>query len=261
MSKPEIRFDDGAAYEEMLGAWSRLVGNVFLDWLQPLPGLHWADIGCGNGAFSHLIFERYAPKHLSGVDPSEAQLAYALNRLPADCTTMIRGSATELPFDDNSFDAVTMALVIFFVPDDAKAVAEMARVAKPGASVSTYGWDILGGGLPMEPINRELPAVGVAPLMPPNPDAASMKNLRNLWEGAGLKDIETKTITVRRSFSDFNDYWTNCSRGPGSGLMESLSQDQVTDLKARVLAKVPRDANDDLIFEARANAIKGVVAA
>jgi SAM-dependent methyltransferase len=261
MSKPEIRFDDGAAYEDMMGAWSRLVGHVFLDWLRPLPGLRWADIGCGNGAFSDLIFERCAPSHLSGVDPSEAQLTYALKRLPDGLATMIRGGATELPFDDHSFDAVTMALVIFFIPDDAKAVAEMVRVAKPGASVSTYGWDILGGGLPVEPINKELPAIGSTPPMPPNPDAASLDNLRRLWDGAGLTDIETKVITVRRSFSGFDDYWTNCLSGPGAGLMKSLTQDQVVDLKSRVLAAFPKDANGDLIFEARANAIKGVVAA
>lgn len=261
MSKPEIRFDDGAAYEEMMGTWSRLVGNVFLDWLNPAPGLRWADVGCGNGAFSHLIFDRYAPKHLSGVDPSEAQLAYASKRLPEGFATFIRGDATKLPFDDHAFDAVTMALVIFFIPDDAKAVAEMVRVAKPGASVSTYGWDILGGGLPIELINRELPAFGVTPPLPPNPDAASLKNLRKLWEGAGLKDIETTTITVSRSFKDFNDYWTNCARGPASKVMDSLTQDQVVDLKSRVQANIPKDANGDLIFEARANAIKGIAPA
>ena len=31
----EIRFDDGAAYEQMMGIWSRIAGNVFLDWLAP----------------------------------------------------------------------------------------------------------------------------------------------------------------------------------------------------------------------------------
>lgn len=258
MSEPQIRFDDGAAYEEMMGAWSRLVGSAFLDWLRPDVGLHWADIGCGNGAFSDLIFERCAPSHLSGVDPSEAQLAYAAKRLPEAKATLLRGDATALPFDDNTFDAVTMALVIFFIPDDAKAVAEMARVARPGASVSTYGWDILGGGLPMQPIYTELSAVGGAPQLPPNPDAASLRNLQTLWEAAGLRDIETTTMTVRRPFSSFDEYWTNSLRGPGSRLLQSLTPDQVEELKSRVRANVRKDAKGDLIFEAQANAIKGV---
>ena len=35
MSEHQIRFDDGAAYERMMGTWSRLAGDVFLDWLNP----------------------------------------------------------------------------------------------------------------------------------------------------------------------------------------------------------------------------------
>ena len=38
MSTPDIRFDDGAAYEDFMGTWSRLAGDVFLDWLNPAPG-------------------------------------------------------------------------------------------------------------------------------------------------------------------------------------------------------------------------------
>jgi hypothetical protein len=37
MAEPQIRFDDGAAYERMMGVWSRLAGEVFLDWLAPRP--------------------------------------------------------------------------------------------------------------------------------------------------------------------------------------------------------------------------------
>jgi len=49
-----------AAYERMMGTWSRLVGSIFLDWLAPQPGLKWLDLGCGNGAFTEMIVERCA---------------------------------------------------------------------------------------------------------------------------------------------------------------------------------------------------------
>ena len=53
MAVSEIRFDDGASYERYMGTWSRLVGDIFLTWLAPGPGLRWIDIGCGNGTFTN----------------------------------------------------------------------------------------------------------------------------------------------------------------------------------------------------------------
>ena len=53
-----------------------------------------------------------------------------------------------LPFGDDSFDAAVMALVLFFVPEPAQGVAEMARVVRPGGLVAAYLWDFGGGGFP-----------------------------------------------------------------------------------------------------------------
>jgi trans-aconitate methyltransferase len=72
MVEPKIRFDDGAAYEEMMGVWSRFAGEIFLGWLSPPSGLRWIDIGCGNGAFTELLVERCSPVEVQGIDPSEA---------------------------------------------------------------------------------------------------------------------------------------------------------------------------------------------
>src|SRR5256714_8430129 len=80
MPTTEIRFDDGAAYERYMGTWSQLAGQAFLDWLEPKPGGRWLDIGCGNGAFTEMIVRRCAPSAVHGIDPSEAQLAYARTR-------------------------------------------------------------------------------------------------------------------------------------------------------------------------------------
>jgi len=52
-----IRFDDGIAYERMMGIWSCLVGDVFLDWLAPVDGQSWIDVGCGNGAITELLMQ------------------------------------------------------------------------------------------------------------------------------------------------------------------------------------------------------------
>ena len=80
MIQQPIRFDDGAAYERMMGALSQLVGQVFLDWLSSPTGQRWIDVGCGNGTFTEQLIQRCAPAEAQGIDPSEAQLAFARTR-------------------------------------------------------------------------------------------------------------------------------------------------------------------------------------
>lgn len=152
MTEHQIRFEDGAGYERMMGVWSRIAGEVFLDWLDPEPGLRWVDVGCGNGAFTELLVERCVPAEIQGIDPSDAQLSFARGRPAGRMATFQKGDAMALPFADHCFDAAVMALVIFFVPEPAKGVAEMARVVRPGGVVAAYAWDVEGGGLPAAPI-------------------------------------------------------------------------------------------------------------
>ena len=68
-----------------------------------------------------------------------------------------------LPFSNDSFDVAVMALVIFFVPDPTKGVAEMARVVRPGGQVAAYVWDVIGGKGTAAPIQSELLAMGYPP--------------------------------------------------------------------------------------------------
>src|SRR6202171_290305 len=170
MAEHQIRFDDGAAYERMMGAWSRLAGEIFLDWIAPRPGLRWIDVGCGNGAFTELIVERCAPAEIQGIDPSDGQLAFARGRPTTRIGQFRQGDAMELPFPSHRFDAAVMALVIFFVPDPHKGVAEMVRVVSPGGTVAAYAWDMPGGGFPLQPIQTEMFAMGFPPARPPRAD-------------------------------------------------------------------------------------------
>ena len=202
-----IRFDDGAVYERAMGVWSRLAGSVFLDWLDCPPGLRWLDVGCGNGAFTELLLERCAPE-TQGIDPAPAQVAYAQTRPGAQAAQFRHGDALALPFDDDHFDAAVMALVIFFVPDPAAGVAEMARVVRPGGLVSAYVWDALEGGLPFESLREEMQALGVSPAMPPSVEASRRDVLRGLWVDGGLELVEAREIAVERTSRDFQDFWT-----------------------------------------------------
>jgi ubiquinone/menaquinone biosynthesis C-methylase UbiE len=260
MAEQKIRFDDGAAYERMMGTWSRLTGAIFLDWLAPRSGLRWIDVGCGNGAFTELLVERCAPAEVQGIDPSEGQLAFARARPAARVAEFRQGDAMALPFSEDRFDAAVMALVIFFVPDPAKSVAEMARVVGPGGTVAAYAWDVLGGGFPLEPIQAEMRALGVTPMLPPSSGASRMEALRDLWTGAGLDAVETREITVQRTFADFDDFWTTTLLGSSVGpTVAAMAPADVELLKTRVRARLPADAAGRITYDARANAIKGRV--
>jgi hypothetical protein len=153
-----------------------------------------------------------------------------------------------------------MALVIFFVPEPAKGVAEMARVVSPGGTVAAYAWDITGGGFPLEPIRAEMRGMGMTPMNPPSVDAARMDALRTLWTGAGIRDVETREISVRRTFADFDDFWTSSLVGPAIGpTIAAMPASDAELLKARVRARVPADASGRITYGARANAVKGRV--
>jgi ubiquinone/menaquinone biosynthesis C-methylase UbiE len=259
MAEGQFRFDDGAAYERHMGVWSRLAGKVFLDWLAPQPSLRWVDIGCGNGAFSELIVERCAPAELQGIDPSEGQLAFARTRPAARLAQFRQGDAMALPFPDASFDVAVMALVIFFVPDPAKGLSEMARVVRPGGTIATYAWDLAGGGFPLEPILAELRAMNIPPMQPPSPDASRTENLRSLWTHAGATDIQTRVIKVQRTFASFDEFWSIAMTSNFRTVIDKMTASDAEGLKSRVRDRFSPDSAGRITGAAHANAIKGRV--
>lgn len=258
MAERAIRFDDGATYEQTVGIWSRLVGVDFLAWIEPSPGLRWLDVGCGTGVFTELLVERCTPAEVHGIDPSEPQLAYARAR-PVGRTALFQaGDAMALPYGADRFDAAVMALVIFFVPDPARSIAEMARVVRPGGTVAAYAWDIAGGGSAVEPVMIELSAIGIAPPRPPNHAAARIEALQQLWAGAGLEATATRQFTVQRTFADFAAYWAFASMANTvAAVLKTMSDSEIERLKLGVQSRLPTDASGRIVQTARANAIKG----
>jgi len=258
MTEQQIRFDDGASYERMMGVWSKLAGTVFLDWMKPATGSRWVDVGCGNGAFTELIFSRFAPSTVDGIDPSEAQLEFARARPGTRAAKFQLGDAMALPFAEDSFDVAVVALVIFSVPDLAKGVAEMVRVVRPGGQVAAYVWDVMGGKATAAPIQSEMVAMGYAPPRQPSMEASRIESLRELWAAAGLEAIETTEIDVRRTFDNFDDFWTTTLLipilRPTFAAMPSKDREI---LKIRVRERLPADAAGRITHEARANAVKG----
>jgi ubiquinone/menaquinone biosynthesis C-methylase UbiE len=254
----QIRFDDGEAYEDFMGKWSRLAGHAFLDWLSPARGLRWVDVGCGNGAFTELLVERCAPRQVQAIDPSEGQLAFARTRLARAPVAFTLGDAMALPYADGSVDAAVMALVIFFVPEPARGVAEMVRVIRPGGGACAYAWEILGGGFPYFALQDEMRKMGQAPMLPPRVEAAGIGALHQAWTDAGMVDVETHEIVVQRTFADFDAFWTAVRRGPATApRMSGMPAADIDLLKQRLRERLPAAADGSITYSARANAVRG----
>jgi ubiquinone/menaquinone biosynthesis C-methylase UbiE len=168
-----------------------------------------------------------------------------------------QGDAMALPVPADRFDAAVMALVLVFVPEPARGIAEMVRVVSPGGIVAAYMWD-MEDGFPLRPILEEMRAMGTAPPRPPQIDAARLEAMQDLWTVAGLEAVETREIAVKRTFANFDDFWTTKMKAPTLGpAVAAMAPGDVETLKKRVRARLPADNEGRITYGARANAIKG----
>ena len=244
-----------------MGVWSRDVGEAFLRWLAPAPGWRWADVGCGNGAFTELLLQRCAPAEVKGVDPAAAQIAFARDRFPNEAPVAFEvGDAQALPWAEAAFDAATMALVIFFVPDPAKSVAEMVRVTRPGGSVSTYAWDLLGGGFPYAAMFEAMRRSG-SPRRVRRAGGFAPGDLARALAGRrtgrpGDRDLRgAARVRELRSLLGHRPHRTRVAT-----TIAGLSDPDRARLREALRRRVPADGTGRVVRTARANAIKGRVA-
>ena len=145
-SRPDA-WQAGDSYDLYMGRWSRQIAPRFLDWLGAPDGLRWLEIGCGTGALSEAILAHCKPRNLIAIDPFEVFLAKARSKVENPRAEFRLGDAQDLPFETACQDVIVSALVLNFVPDMARALAEMKRVARPHGMIGFYVWDYPGLGV------------------------------------------------------------------------------------------------------------------
>lgn len=266
MSERKDMWASGDAYEPYVGRWSRIVARDFIDWLAVPAGRRWLDIGCGTGALSQTILECAAPQALLGVDSSDGFIAHA-RRVITDRRAEFRvGDAQSLPAENQAFDMSVAGLVINFVPDMARAVAEMVRVTRKGGTAATYVWDYAGemqmmrrfwdAAVALDPDASDKDEGRRFPACRPEPLAA-------LFRQAGLTHVEVRAIDAPTVFKNFDDYWTPVLGGqaPAPGYCMSLSEDRRAALRDRIRSTLPFRDDGSVHLIARAWAVRGTAQA
>lgn len=263
MSAPVDIWSAGENYEPFIGRWSRLVAREFLPWLGVREGCRWLDVGSGTGALTETILELCEPAAIIDVDPSPGFLGYARTRVTDPRVSFEVAGAEDLPFADDSFDAVVAALVLNFVTDRERALGEMRRVARPGATVGGYLWDYRGGGMQMllrfwdaaielDPAAATLAEQSRFEVCAPEP-------LRALFAGAGLTGVTIEPIVVPTVFADSDDYWNPflLGQGPAPSYVATLPEDHRAALRERLRAMLTPEGDGAIRLTARAWAVRG----
>jgi SAM-dependent methyltransferase len=247
----------GAAYEPYVGRWSRPVAREFLAWLDVPPESRWLDVGCGTGALSQVILATAAPEEVVGIDLSEGYLAFAREQVRDRRARFEMGDAQQMPFAGADFDAVVSGLALNFVPHPDRGLAEMARVARPGGTVAAYVWDYAGqmqlmrhfwdAAVALDLAASELDEGRRFPICRRQP-------LEQLYQAAGLAEVEVRAIDVPTVFRDFDDYWSPFmgGQGPAPSYAMSLSEERRAALRERIRAGLPTADDGSIHLIARA---------
>jgi ubiquinone/menaquinone biosynthesis C-methylase UbiE len=252
----------GDSYELYMGRWSREIAPGFLDGLDLTYGLDWLEVGCGTGALSAAILHRWKPSSLLSIDASEGFIARARQNVTDSRATFEIGDAQALDVESASKDVIVSALMLNFVPDKAKALAEMKRVARPGGTIAFYVWDYPGGGV-------EFMRAFWTAATSLDPSAADLKEdkrfpfctqsgLVDLAQKAGLAAVESRAVEAKAIFHDFDDFWHpfTLGAGPAPGYCVKLAPEARERLRVKLSETLKRQPDGSIVMKLRAWAVQ-----
>jgi SAM-dependent methyltransferase len=209
LTAPAVTFPRQAAdsYEQAMGRWSRCLAPLLIRFGGVTDGDRVLDVGCGTGSLTFALPEVGNIASVAGIDQSEAFISHARAHNTDTRIAFHRGDARALPFGDASFDRALSMLVMQFIPDAPRAVAEMRRVVRPGGTVTAAVWDSYGGMTPTRMVQD------IAAVLDPTFERRLFRSLSapdemaNAWREHGLVDVEQTSLLIRMEYSCFDDYW------------------------------------------------------
>ncbi len=171
----------------------------------------------------------------------------------------------ELPFADNTFDAISCRFGFMFFPDMLLAAKEMARVLKPGGRIATAVWNVpeknfwvtaIGGT-----INRNMQLPTPPPEAPGMFRCAKSGLIQDLFKQAGLKNTSEKEITSKLKCGTADIYWNMMTEvaAPFVAALSKADEAMKEKIKQEVFEAVRQKFPDgNVIIDASALVISGV---
>lgn len=190
------------------------VGDEIIRQLNPKSNEVILDIAAGTGEPGLTIATMVGGGKVIISDLSEDMLVVAREK------AMMRGiknietracDVCELPFADNTFDAISCRFGFMFFPDMVMAAKEMERVLKPGGRISTAVWNVadknfwvtaIGGT-----INRNMQLPTPPPEAPGMFRCAKAGLMQDIFRQAGLKNVSEKEVSGKLNAGTADAYW------------------------------------------------------
>jgi len=252
-----MNFDVAAeAYDSYMGAWSRQLSPQLIAFAGVRPGQRVLDVGCGPGALTAELVARLGAETVAAVDPSGSFVAAARARYPG--VDVREAFAEALPFPNGTFDAALAQLVVHFMADPVAGLREMTRVTSRGGVVAACVWDFGGGRGPLGPFWEAARETDPSVVDESKLAGTRQDHLGQLFEAAGLTDVNEAVLSASREYASFDDWWEPFTRGvgPGGAFVAGLVPDRQVELRERCRSMLP---SGRILLAAHAWAARGAV--
>jgi SAM-dependent methyltransferase len=205
---------DAGAYDMLLGRVTERFAEPLLDAVGAGDGTRLLDLATGPGYVAGRAIDRGA--EVVGLDRSDAMLEFAREHVPG--AEFVHGDVTAIPFEDESFDAVTAAFLLLHLGQPEQAGAEAARVLEPGGAAAFTVWDVPSRGRWLGVLVDAIEEVGVSapadlPAGPPFFRFADEAELTQLITGAGLADPTVDTVAFPLHVGSADELWDGLIEG------------------------------------------------